>query len=356
MSVSQTHEEGDASGYRPFVKCPLLKGGVYVPTVAFFDPDSEEVDVKKVAQHATNLAASGIAGLVTQGSNGEAVHLMHDERSLVTSTTREALDKAGQESMPVIVGCGAESVRESVKFCKDAKDSGGNYALILPPSYYSPLLNRQLILGFFKQIADESPIPIIIYNFPAVVECDLNSDEILELSAYDNIAGVKLTCGNNGKLSRIAAGADPSFFFAGDSADHPSFFDAGGSAEHPSFFVAGGSADFILPTMSVGGSGVIAGLANLAPRACVRLMKLIKEGKTEKAKKLQATIAKGDWVAIQGGFVSVKVGLQHYYGYGGPPRKPCALPEEKEREKIIEGFKELLDFEEELKGSPLKQA
>ena len=81
----------------------------------------------------------------------------------------------------------------------------------------------------------------------------------------------------------------------------------------------GGSADFILPTLVVGGHGVIAGLANLAPRTCVRVMQLYEQGKLAEAQKLQAVLARGDWVAIKGGFVAVKCGLDMFCGYGGSP-------------------------------------
>ncbi|KAJ8059165.1 hypothetical protein OCU04_012139 [Sclerotinia nivalis] len=321
MTPSQSYANGNGTvaGHRPLVQ------GIYVPTVAFFHPDSEEVDITTVAKHASRLATSGIAGLLTHGSNGEAVHLTHSERSLITSITRKALDEAGASSMPIIVGCGTQSVKETIELCKEAKESGGDYAIVLPPSYYASLLNPQRILDFFTQIADASPIPVIIYNYPAAQGgFDLTSDVILTLSTHPNIVGVKLTCGNTGKLARIAASAKPSFL------------------------TTGGSADFILQTMVVGGHGVIAGLANLAPKACVKVMRLFEEGKLKEARELQAIVARGDWVAIKGGFVSVKVALERYYGYGGLPRKPCALPEKKALVAMNDEFAELLELEQTL--------
>ncbi|QSZ29233.1 hypothetical protein DSL72_003745 [Monilinia vaccinii-corymbosi] len=321
MSAPQSFTNGDVhvSRHRPLIP------GIYVPTVAFFHPESEEVDVATVARHASRLATSGIAGLVTHGSNGEAVHLTHPERSLITSTTRKALDEAGASSMPIIVGCGAQSVKESLALCREAKESGGDYAIVLPPSYYASLLQPQLILDFFTQIADQSPIPLFIYNYPAAQGgLDLSSDVILTLSAHHNIVGVKLTCGNTGKLARIAASAKPPFI------------------------TTGGSADFILQAMVVGGQGSIAGLANLAPKACVKVMKLFQEGKVNEARELQAIVARGDWVVIKGGFVSVKVALERYYGYGGLPRKPCEFPGKTAVAAMNEELAELIKLEKTL--------
>lgn len=322
--MAPSMESRDTSEAFPQGNSTKLIPGFYVPTVAFFTAETEEVDVETTRKHAIRLAEAGVVGLVTHGSNGEAVHLSHEERALITKTTREALDSINRQDMPLIVGCGAQSTRESILLCKEASASGGQFALILPPSYYGGLLNTDLILQYFRDVADASPIPILIYNYPGACSgLDLTSDAILALSRHKNIVGVKLTCGNTGKLGRIAA-----------------------SASAP-FLTMGGSADFILQTLVVGGHGIIGGLANVAPKACVKVMKLYEAGKVLEARRLQQIVAKGDWVAIKGGFVAVKVALQQYYGYGGLPRKPCALPGKELGEMVI-GFEELMDLENSL--------
>lgn len=177
---------------------PLIPG-VYVPTVCFFDPVTEDLDTATISSHAVRLAKAGVTGLTTQGSNGEAVHLTHSERQTVTATTRSALDAAGFAQLPVLVGCGAQSVRESIQYCREAHSAGGDYALILPPSYYAPSFRPSAasVIEFFTAIADASPIALIIYNYPGAVSgMDLSSDVIIQLSKHPNIAGVKLTCGN----------------------------------------------------------------------------------------------------------------------------------------------------------------
>jgi 4-hydroxy-2-oxoglutarate aldolase len=91
-----------------------LNPGIYVPTVAFFDRATDEVDVATTKKHAVRLANAGVTGLVTHGSNGEAVHLDHSERMLINRTTREALDSIGRQDLPLIVGFGAQSTRETI--------------------------------------------------------------------------------------------------------------------------------------------------------------------------------------------------------------------------------------------------
>ncbi|KAF4774075.1 dihydrodipicolinate synthetase [Colletotrichum scovillei] len=311
---------------------PALTPGLYVPTVAFFRSD-DSVDVETTRSHAVRLAKAGVAGLVTHGSNGEAVHLDHDERQLINRTTRAALDSAGKTELPLIVGCGAQSTRETIQLCKEAGASGGDYALVLPPAYYGGLLTTDLILQHFREVADASPVPLLIYNYPGACSgLDLNSDTIINLSSHPNIVGVKLTCGNTGKLARIAAATAPK---KGDNSTTP-------------FRTFGGSVDFTLQTLVVGGHGIIGGTGNIAPLACVKLMQLWDEGKLAEARELQAVVARGDWTAIQGGFVSVKAALQEYYGYGGLPRKPCTLLEGESLTKQIDGFSELIQAEKAL--------
>jgi 4-hydroxy-2-oxoglutarate aldolase len=301
-----------------------LRPGIYVPTVAFFSTTTDEVDVTTTASHTIRLARAGIAGIVTHGSNGEAVHLDHMERMLITRTTRDALDSISS-GIPVIAGCGAQSTRETIQFCKEAASSGGSYALVLPPSYYGPLLSTALIIQHFQAVADSSPIPLLIYNYPGVCSgLDLSSDTIITLASYPNIVGVKLTCGDTGKLARIAAGTSPSFF------------------------TFGGSADFTLQALIVGGAGIIAGTANLAPKACVRILNLYTQGNLQEAKTLQGIVARGDWAAIRGGFVAVKDALEAFEGYGGRPRRPCASSGGTEIAALKEELAELVSLEREL--------
>lgn len=306
---------------------PLARG-IYVPTVAFFDQDNDQLDTKTISKHAVRLAKSGIAGLAVQGSNGEAVHLTHEERNIVTKTTRAALDVAGFQDMPLIVGCGAQSVIEAVSLCEQAANAGGDYALILPPSYYCGLFTSSTIIDFFTEVADASPIPVIIYNYPgATPGIDVNSDVLIGLSKHANIVGCKFTCGNTGKLARVAAAVRAS----GDE-----------------FLCFAGSTDFTLSSLAAGGAGVIGGMANLAPRASVRLFELGDDSKTvhsTEAITLQEVIGRGDWAMIKTGVVGVKVGLQSYFGYGGFARRPMPRPVGEQAKKIADELKELVDLE-----------
>ncbi|KAI0541910.1 mitochondrial putative 4-hydroxy-2-oxoglutarate aldolase [Xylaria digitata] len=317
---------------------PLIPG-VYVPTLCFFDSKTEDIDTDAIASHTVRLAQAGVTGIATQGSNGEAVHLTHNERKLVTATTRSALDRAGFPHVPVIVGCGAQSVRETIEFCREAAEAGGDYALVLPPSYYATLFapSSETILRYFTEVADASPIPIIIYNFPGAVNgLDLSSDIIFSLAQHPRIVGVKLTCGNTGKLNRVASAMRNTN--TGDGYDDGK----------PDFLVLAGSADFTLQSLIAGGHGILAGLANIAPKACIRTVELYKEGKMAEAQRMQEVVSQGDWTAIRGGVVGVKSGLQSWMGYGGFTRSPLPRPTSEQSKAWKEGYRELMALEKTL--------
>lgn len=304
-----------------------------MPIIVPYHRSNEDPDLPTAQAHSLKLIDSGARGIVVQGSNGEAVHLSHHERKIVTKAVRSALDDSGHSSVPIIVGCGAESVRETVELCHEALASGGDYALVLPPSYYAPLFKPHTVTDFFQDVADASPIPILIYNYPKAVRgIDLDSDAIITLSKHPKIVGVKATDGNTGKMNRVASAINAAAPFKTGSG----------------FMVMAGSADFIIPSLVVGGSGAICGLANLAPKACATIMELYVQGKMREAQKLQAIVARGDWMAIRSGVVGIKSALETYCGYGGVARKPLPAPTEEEAQMYAEGFKELMELERSL--------
>ncbi|OTB09546.1 hypothetical protein M426DRAFT_18184 [Hypoxylon sp. CI-4A] len=314
-----------------------LTPGVYVPTMCFFDQETEDVDVNAISRHAVRLAQSGVTGIATQGSNGEAVHLTHAERQLVTFATRKALNEAAFSHIPIIVGCGAQSTRETIRYCVEAWEAGGDYALVLPPSYYAPLFapSSKTIEEYFTTVANASPIPLIIYNFPGAVNgLDLTSDTIIKLAQHPKIVGVKLTCGNTGKLNRVAAATRKR------SQDY--------DPNKPEFLVLAGSADFTIQSLIAGGHGILAGLANIAPKACIKTMELYKAGEYAEAQELQEIVSQGDWTAIKGGVVGVKAGLEAWMGYGGYGRSPLPKPTAEQTKSWKEGFRELMLLEKSL--------
>lgn len=302
---------------------PAPPRGVYAPVVAFFNED-ETLDLTALRAHVERLAQAGVAGLVIQGSNGEAPHLLHSERQEVIGVASNVLKEHGREGAVLIAGCGAQSTRETIQLCNEAKESGADYALVLSPSYWSELsyirveviklttvaltagaMQKPTISTFFTDVATESSIPILLYNFPAVTSgIDLDSDAIATLATDPNIVGCKLTCGNVGKLHRIAHD---------ERIIQP-------------FAVFAGKSDFFLHGLVAGSTGVIAAAANLVPKVHVKLLEHYDAGRLQEAQELQTKLSAADWQLVQLGVAGLKAALQKYYQYGGGrSRRPLGL-------------------------------
>jgi 2-keto-3-deoxy-L-rhamnonate aldolase len=145
--------------------------GVYVPVPTFFvgkkaanySPVAAPLDFVTQAQHSVHLAKSGISGLVILGSTGEAVHLTNKERFEVLSSVRRELESAGFKGYPIIAGTAAQNIEEVVDQLKSAKEAGSQWGLCLVPGYFAGAATQDGIIQWFTAVADQSPIPIMMY-------------------------------------------------------------------------------------------------------------------------------------------------------------------------------------------------
>lgn len=291
----------------------IVLRGIYPPLPTFFDA-RDELDLVTFQRHIARLAESGIRGFVVMGSNGEAVHLSSDERVEVMRAARQA---AGKEAL-VIAGCGEQSTRATVRNCEQAARSGADVALVLPPFYYRSRMDRRALLAHYRAVADNSPLPLVIYNMPGnTAGLDLDAATISTLAEHPNIIGVKDSAGNMAKLAQIVA-AIPE---AGEGTGH--------------FSVFAGSAGYLLPALVVGAVGAVAALANVFPREVCRVEELYREGRLEEARELQARIVPANTaVTATYNVAGLKAALELTSGYGGSPRSPLQPLTAEERAQL----------------------
>ncbi|KAI0052278.1 aldolase [Auriscalpium vulgare] len=299
--------------------------GIYVPAVLFFT-DDEELDDDAIKAHVLRLARGGVTGILVQGSNGEAQHLSHDERKYAIRLTRQTLDAHGFAHVLVIAGTGAQSTRETKKLNADAKEAGATHALVLTPSTWRPSMTKDAILRFHREVADASPIPTMVYNFPVVTAgLDLDSDTIAELGAHPNIVGVKLSCGHLGKLTRLVT-ALPSSSFA--------------------TFI--GRSDSFMPAVVMQGAGGIMALVNVAPRAHRVLLDAWNAGRMDEARDIQRMLSHADAICGKyGGIGFIKALVAKEFGYGGVTVRGPLLQSSVDKVSAQEGnlLRELIEFE-----------
>ncbi|KAK0203258.1 hypothetical protein DFS33DRAFT_1375016 [Desarmillaria ectypa] len=268
--------------------------GCHVAAVLFMTAN-EDLDRDAIKSHTLRLAQGGVTGILVHGDNGEAQLLSEAERCEVIKITRETLDQNGFSNVPVIAGASAPSIKVTVQLCKEAGDSGASYALVLAPAPWPLNITPESAIFSHREIADNSPIPIIIYNFPTVTNgLNLDSDAIAGLAEHPNIVGVKLACGDMGKLHRLASILSTSEFGMYTSAT-----------------------DCMLHGLISGCAGTMAASPNITPRLHVKLYHLFKDGKMDEALKLQTDIAHADWAKTKLGPLSaIKTVVAKNFGYG----------------------------------------
>ncbi|KAG8936556.1 hypothetical protein FRC02_001051 [Tulasnella sp. 418] len=323
-----------------------LAPGVYAPIPTFFKPQSEELDIPTFQKHILHLAKAGM-GILLCGSMGEAHHLEPSERVQLIKAAREALDNAGFIHVPIIAGTGAGSTRATIELNKQAAEAGADYAIVICSGYFAGALDAAALKTFFVTVAEASPIPVMVYNYPgAAGGLDLDSDIIEDIAkSSSNICGVKLTCGNVGKLVRIAATTAVESFnqaYPRKNKDAP-------------FLVLGGFADFILPSAFSRAHGAIVGLGNVAPHALVRLANLSfaalsNPALLSEAQHIQDIVARGDRTIALAGIAGTKFLLEKKSGYGGAPRQPLQRLTKAKEEALWEheNVKALLELEKTL--------
>ncbi|KAJ3482089.1 hypothetical protein NLI96_g7210 [Meripilus lineatus] len=297
-----------------------LKPGIFAPIPTFFHPETEDLDLDAFIAHVLRVVKAGVNPLLA-GSMGEALHLSHSERTTLITTARRALDDAGFKDTPIIAGTGAGSTRETIELCSEAANAGADFVIVITSGYFAGALahDKKALKAFFQEVAAKSPLPVIIYNYPGASSgIDLDSDLITELAEEcPNLAGVKLTCGNVGKLTRICATVSSPNFISSHPRKNP----------NAPFLVLGGFIDFLLPSTYANAHGAITGLANVAPHSIAKLFELSEgslqdQSLLEEAQRLQAIIARADYTIAKASIAGTKALLTKLYGYGGNPRRP----------------------------------
>ena len=270
------------------------QSGVWCPAVTFFNHEDDTLDLESQSKYFSHLAKSGLTGLVVLGSNAEAFLLTREERTSLVSTARAAVGP----SVPLMVGVGAHSTKQTLQFAEDAAGAGATYLLVLPPAYFGKATNMNVVKRFFSEVARKSPIPVVIYNFPGVCNgVDIDSDTITAIvresaathpSGKSNVVGVKLTCGSVGKITRLSAQHTPD-----------------------EFAIFGGQSDFLIGALAAGSQGCVAAFSNVFPKLTITIYNLHQAGKTEEAWKLQQIAALAE-SPCKSGITSTKFAVATY--------------------------------------------
>ncbi|MBI3359434.1 MAG: 4-hydroxy-tetrahydrodipicolinate synthase [Nitrospirae bacterium] len=198
---------------------------------------------------------SGTHGIVPCGTTGESATLTQEEHlRVIELTVKNACGK-----IPVIAGTGSNSTEEAIFYTHHAKQLGVAGVLLITPYYNKP--TQEGLFQHFKAIARAVDIPIILYNIPSRTGVNLLPKTVARLTAFDNIIGIKEGTGSLQQISDLIA-------LCGNR-----------------FLILSGDDATALPTMAVGGHGVISVTANIVPSEMANMMNCAEKGDFSAARK-----------------------------------------------------------------------
>ncbi|MGB9235797.1 MAG: dihydrodipicolinate synthase family protein, partial [Terriglobales bacterium] len=179
----------------------MLLHGIFPPITTPFYPDGQ-VYYKKLESNVERYSRTPVAGIVVQGSTGEAILLSDQERRDVF----KAAMAAAAPHKVMIAGTGIESAIETLRLTEYAAALGYDAAMVRTPHYYKKQMHPANLLAFYRTVADRSPLPIVIYNFPQATGYDIPAEVVIELANHPNIAAIKESSGNLDKVKAMVDG------------------------------------------------------------------------------------------------------------------------------------------------------
>src|SRR6202167_4534817 len=179
----------------------MLLHGIFPPITTPFYPDGN-VYYKKIEHNVERYSRTPVAGIVVLGSTGEAILLSDQERCDVLKSAREAT----APNKVLIAGTGIESAIETLRLTQYAAELGYDVAMVRTPHYYKKQMQPANLLAFYRTVADRSPLPVIIYNFPQATGYDIPAEMVIELAEHPNLMGIKESSGNVEKVREMLEG------------------------------------------------------------------------------------------------------------------------------------------------------
>ena len=235
-------------------KKELFKGVCTALITPFKDEKIDYHSLKNLIEFQIN---SGIDALLVNGTTGESATLTEcEKRELISFTVREV---AGR--VPLIAGTGSNSTTRALHLSQFASDVGADAILVVTP-YYNKA-SRDGLIEHYRTIADNVNIPLILYNVPSRTGVNIPLDVYDSLANHPNIVGVKEANSSVGEMAKLIQKCS-------NRLD-----------------IYTGNDDLILPTLALGGCGVISVISNILPKETVALCRLFFEGKTKEATELQ---------------------------------------------------------------------
>jgi 4-hydroxy-2-oxoglutarate aldolase len=292
------------AGMKPFA-------GVHTPIVTPFTAD-DRLDEAALKKNVARWMATPLTGLVVLGSNGEAPQLEDDEADRVIDIVRAGMPNG----RPLIAGTGRESTKGTIAATRRAAAFGADAALVRTPSFFKSQMTTDLFVRHYTEVADASPIPVLLYNVTMYTGVTLQAEAVEALAVHPNIVGMKES-GNDLILISECVARTPD-----------------------NWTVLAGSATTLFHSICAGCDGAILALASLVPQACVDVVSLVQANRITEARALHRSLLPlARSIGGNHGIAGLKVALDlagYTGGYPRPPLRPVAP-------SVVEAIRRQLD-------------
>lgn len=268
--------------------------GVFGPVTTPFRSDGELDRAAFESNIATHIR-QGLRGVVVSGSTGEAALLDEREREQLVDWARPHVPK----SALLIAGVGAESTRTTLKYASNAAQRGADAVLVVAPHYFGSAMTDAALRAHYLRVADESRVPVILYNIPKYMHFRLSNALVAELAVHENVIGIKDSSGDRDSFTGYLA------------------------AQSRDFTVLTGNGQFWKTALELGARGGILAVALFVPELTLAVMSAVQRSDAATAEELQSRLSPlGKTIVGELGVPGVKAALDLVGVKGGAPRLP----------------------------------
>jgi 4-hydroxy-2-oxoglutarate aldolase len=281
-----------AASTRP--SAPRRFNGIYTPIITPFQADGT-IDEGGVRRNVVRWMGTPLTGLVVLGSNGEAPQLEDAEADWMIDIVRSEVPRERR----LIAGTGRESTRATIAATKRAASAGVDAVLVRTPSFFKAQMNADAFQRFYLEVAEASPVPVLLYNVTMYTGVNLAPDVVASLAEHPNIVGIKESGSDIGQIAEYV------------------------SRTPDNFSVLAGSAATLVHALCAGCDGAVLALASILPRELITMAALVDEGRIEEARALQRRVMPlARAVGGQHGVPGLKAALALMGFAAGDPRPP----------------------------------
>lgn len=288
------------------------KGIIASVITPFYDDDYQKINFKELQRLLKYLLKKRVDGIFISSGAGEFSSLSFNEKKLLIET---AVNEVGGK-LQIYAGTGSVTTKETLELTKIAESNGCDAVSIMPP--YSILPNNEELYNHYKEIAEKTKIPIVLYNFPKKTGISLSTELVARLIKIDAVTGIKDS--------------------SGDFATTLSYI----RLQNEKFSTLAGIDMYIYAALSYGAKGSISSTAGVIPEYATQIYESYQKKDYENAKKKQNELYPFRAAYSLGTFPSILKSALNIMGFSvGQPRKPILPLNRDSNLKLIKILKDM---------------